>query len=446
MAAVDKSQYEIFLVESNHNDPKKRRTVDISQGVVGFTYFENIMSPTLTARAIIVNTGGGVSDEDGNMVGVYNGLPFRGGERVIIKIAPNTANNKSLDFSQDTTRYFFVSSVSDVMVDAQREIFTLNLISREAITNETVRVGKKFPVSQKISDSVEDIIKNYLKSDKISDIDETINPYGFIGNLKKPFSIITWLASKSVSESKDNSAGFLFFETIDGFNFKSIDKLISQEPIKPDYTYKPNVINKSDPKKDFNILKYNIDRSQDLLSKLERGAYSSERYYINPVSFKPDIRHFKSTDYLGKDGINTLGDESVHLPYISDDSDKHLGELPTRIFVGMLDVGTIEKNASDKGWNDPIEINADPAKVQAQSMMRYNQLFSQVVEITVPLNTNLTAGSVIRCIFPRIDRAQRKDEDKNTSGLYMIKELAHYFDTQGSFTKLKLVRDTAGRK
>ena len=79
-------------------------------------------------------------------------------------------------------------------------------------------------------------------------------------------------------------------------------------------------------------------------------------------------------------------------------------------------------------------------------MMRYNQLFSQVVEITVPLNTNLTAGAVIRCIFPRIDRAQRKDEDKNTSGLYMIKELAHYFDTQGSYTKLKLVRDTAGRK
>ena len=108
MAAVDKSQYEIFLVESNHNDPKKRRTVDISQGVVGFTYFENIMSPTLTARAIIVNTGGGVSDEDGNMVGVYNGLPFRGGERVIIKIAPNTANIKVLIFlkiQQDISLY-----------------------------------------------------------------------------------------------------------------------------------------------------------------------------------------------------------------------------------------------------------------------------------------------------------------------------------------------------
>ena len=44
-----------------------------------------------------------------------------------------------------------------------------------------------------------------------------------------------------------------------------------------------------------------------------------------------------------------------------------------------------------------------------------------MVEITVPLNTNLTAGAVIRCVFPRIDREERKDEDKNTSGLYMIK-------------------------
>ena len=26
----------------------------------------------------------------------------------------------------------------------------------------------------------------------------------------------------------------------------------------------------------------------------------------------------------------------------------------------MLDVGTVEKTTTDKGWNDPAEINADP--------------------------------------------------------------------------------------
>ena len=81
---------------------------------------------------------------------------------------------------------------------SEKETFTLNLVSREAITNETVRVGKRFPSSQKISDSVKNIVEKYLSSNKLYDIDETQNPYGFIGNMKKPFTILTWLASKSV--------------------------------------------------------------------------------------------------------------------------------------------------------------------------------------------------------------------------------------------------------
>ena len=61
-------------------------------------------------------------------------------------------------------------------------------------------------------------------------------------------------------------------------------------------------------------------------------------------------------------------------------------------------------------------------------------------------NTNLTAGSVIRCEFPQLSKAKRKQPDPEISGLYMIKELAHYFDGKGSYTKLKIVRDTFGRK
>ena len=443
MAAVDASIYEKFIVESADGS----RTVDIRQGVVGFIYYENILAPSVTATVVVVNTGGTIRGKDGKMQGIYNGLPLRGGERVIIKIAGNSKSNDGLDFSKNVTQYFYVASIQNVDVSAEKELFTLHLVSRESITNQTIRVGRKFPTSQTISDSVSDIIKDYLKSDKFGTIDQTQNKYGFIGNLKKPFSVITWLASKSVAYNgpgKDSTAGFLFYETQEGFNFRSIDNLINQDPFIEDYTYSPGVVKFDDPRKDFKIIKYSIDRNQDLMGKLQRGAYSSERYYINPVSFKPDIRHFKSTDYMGDDGINNLGDEKISLPTIDDD--KSLGDLPTRIFVGMLDVGTVEKTTTDKGWNDPVERNADPAKTQAQSMMRYNQLMSQIVEITVPLNTNLTAGVVIRCIFPSIDRSKRKSPDVQSSGLYMIRELAHYFDSKGSYTKLKIVRDSSGRK
>ena len=443
MAAVDASIYEKFTVESADGG----RTVDIRQGVVGFVYYENILAPSITATVVVVNTGGTIRGENGKMQGIYNGLPLRGGERVIIKIAGNSKSNDGLDFSKNVTQYFYVASIQNVDVSAEKELFTLHLVSRESITNQTIRVGRKFPTSQTISDSVSDIIKDYLKSDKFGTIDQTQNKYGFIGNLKKPFSVITWLASKSVAYNgpgKDSTAGFLFYETQEGFNFRSIDNLINQDPFIEDYTYSPGVVKFDDPRKDFKIIKYSIDRNQDLMGKLQRGAYSSERYYINPVSFKPDIRLFKSTDYMGDDGINNLGDEKITLPSIDDD--RSLGDLPTRIFVGMLDVGTVEKTTTDKGWNDPAERNADPAKTQAQSMMRYNQLMSQIVEITVPLNTNLTAGVVIRCIFPSIDRSKRKSPDVQSSGLYMIRELAHYFDNKGSYTKLKIVRDSSGRK
>ena len=155
------------------------------------------------------------------------------------------------------------------LLDEGTETFTLNLVSREAITNETVRVGKKFPTSQKISDTVDDILKNYLKVDKINSIDETQNPYGFIGNMKKPFTILTWLASKSVSgkskTGEGSSAGYVFFETQDGFNFKSIDALMEQKPYRKDFIFSPGVISSNDRNKDFKILRYNIDRNQDLM-------------------------------------------------------------------------------------------------------------------------------------------------------------------------------------
>ena len=444
MAAIDKSIYEKFLIESADGT----KTADISEGVIAFTYFENIFSPYLTARVIVANTSGAIEGDDGNLQSIYNGLPLRGGERVLIKIAGNSKTNEGLDFSQSPDQYFYVASVTNVLLNEGTESFTLNLVSREAITNETTRVGKKFPTSQKISGSVEDILKNYLKVDKIGDIEETQNTYGFIGNMKKPFTIITWLASKSVSGSakpgEDSSAGYVFFETQSGFNFVSIDKIMESKPYKVDFVFSPGIISTDDPNRDFKILTYATNRNQDLIGKLERGAYSSQRYYINPVSFIPTISVFKSDDYQGK--ANNLGDKEVALPKIDDKSEKTLGDLPSRIFVGMLDVGTLEKDARDEGWNDPVKRNADPQRIHSQSMMRYNQIFTQVVDIQIPLNTNLTAGSVIRCEFPQLSKAKRKQPDPEISGLYMIKELAHYFDTKGSYTKLKIVRDTFGRK
>ena len=62
---------------------------------------------------------------------------------------------------------------------------------------------------------------------KFSEIDDTSNTYGFIGNMKKPFNAFDLVTSKAVDNQ--NNSGFFFFQTHDGFKFRSISKLIEEE-------------------------------------------------------------------------------------------------------------------------------------------------------------------------------------------------------------------------
>ena len=55
-------------------------------------------------------------------------------------------------------------------------------------------------------------------------VENTRGSYDFVGNLRKPFSTLISLASKSVPDvSKNATAGFVFFQNQYGFKFASID-------------------------------------------------------------------------------------------------------------------------------------------------------------------------------------------------------------------------------
>jgi hypothetical protein len=437
--SIKKSIYEELILESND----QKRTVDIRSGTVSIDYYEDIFSPTITAKIRVVNTGDSIQSRDnegnpdGDFQSIYNGLPLRGGERVSIKISGNSETNPGLDFASKETDYLYVSSITDVSSESQKESFVLNLVAREAITNETTRVPKKYPTSSTIDTSVRDILREYLKTDKIGTIDRSQNKYGFIGNLRKPFTILVWLASKSVPNiSGDATAGFLFYQTKSGFQFRSIDNLITQEP-KATYVYTDVNQSSIERNNDFEILKYSTNRNQNLLEKLRLGTYSSTRMFFNPLdfTFTPQEQGvFRLNDYVNK--TKNLG-KKLELPNIQNAANQNLGDVPTRILTQILDIGTLDKDVS-------VSENSDPFKYQSQAIMRYNVLFTQTLDMTVPSNTNLRAGDIIECAFPKITNSQGKEFDDEQSGLYMIKELCHHFDTDASYTSMKLIRDTFG--
>ena len=440
MSASEASSFEELILESND----QKRTANLTAGVVSVDYYEDILSPTVTAKIRVVNTGDSISPKDpqdsskvdGPKQSIYNGLPLRGGERLVMKILDQGKTFKGeektgLDFSSDPKKYLFVSSITQVLQETQRESFLLNLVSREAITNETTRVMKRY--NGTISSSVTKILKDVLKMDESRySVENTRGSYDFVGNLRKPFSTLISLASKSVPDvSKNATAGFVFFQTQDGFQFASIDSLIKKES-KATYTYTD--VNESSiiRNNDYKILQYSVDKNQNLVENLRMGTYSFVRLAFNPLTFT-----FSQTkyNYGAKEGIKNLG-RDLELPKISDDATQTLNQLPTRTVSQIVDVGAATEVSKNPNYS--------AEEYQGQNIVRYNLLMTQSISMMVPCNTDLKAGDIITCEFPKISREDSSEIDSETSGKYMIKELCHHFEAKRSFTSMTLVRDTFG--
>mgnify|MGYP001403986020 CR=1 FL=1 len=60
MSASKSSSYEILTLESND----QQRTVDIRTGTVSVDYYEDIFSPTITAKIKVANTGTSIVSKD----------------------------------------------------------------------------------------------------------------------------------------------------------------------------------------------------------------------------------------------------------------------------------------------------------------------------------------------------------------------------------------------
>lgn len=427
MAARDASIYEEILIESGDG----KRTIDMKLGVVAIRYFEDLFSPTIAVEVTVTNTGGSIKTDDGSFQSIYSGLPLRGGERVFIKISGNSDTNK--DGIDLLDQPLYVSKINNVIREGQRETFVLKLVSREAITNETTRLYKKYSRAQ-VTDHISNIIKESLQSQKTLTSDNASNQYGFIGNLKRPFDVLTMLASKAVPDT--GVPGYFFYETIDGYNFRSIDKLIIEGKAKPKYTYYHQEDQNFEKSTDNRILSYSVDRNNDLLEKLRMGTYAS--FF---AQYDPYLCEF-SKSAEGKRTINDFAKNATFLgdppeiPKLFGSGNFDFANVPSRIVTSVLDIGSLEKDVSYDRGNDAKYYQRD-------ALFRYNYLFMQTLTMTVPLNLSLRAGSVIKCNFLKIS-SNNKEFDRENSGLYMIKELCHHFDGTQSLTSLKLLRDTFG--
>ena len=113
----------------------------------------------------------------------------------------------------------------------------------------------------------------------------------------------------------------------------------------------------------------------------------------------------------------------------------------------ILDTGTLPTgDSTQEQIKKSGEENFAVANIHNQSMMRYNQLFSAQMTITIPGDFSLHAGDAIFVDTPEIKDNKNDKVDSQQGGLYIISDLCHYISPQDTLTKMNLVRDTFGRK
>ena len=437
MAASQSSVYEKFIILSA--DGQNRADIANAEfRVTSFDYYENILSPFITGTVVISSTSGAAQskeDRQNRSGSLHSSLPLRAGCQLLVKIKNEIG--EPLDFSVESDEYkkLYVTDVNVLDKNSTSETLQIRFSSRTSWLNETGKVTKRY--TGKISESVKKILKDELSLDdsKIT-VDPSSNSYSFIGMNKRPLDLIAMLCIRSVPSNVANP-GYFCYETKSGFKYLSADTLISQDAFERIYKYNGQPIATAETKDDSNNYKmasFNTTHHQNLLSQIRSGVYSSKNVFFNPSTLGfTEIDITVEDKKLTKDPkFSSLGKKEDPPPFLFGGKG---GKRYHRIQSAIFDVGA-EAATTD--------VNNSPELYYAAGSTRYNILFSQVYSATVPCNTDLEAGHVLKLEIESNSQDKEQGPDESQSGNYIIQALHHHFEPNKSTTSMNLIRDSYG--
>ncbi len=454
------------LITSNN---KKLVPVDLIQGFVRLEYRESVLQDSIKVNYFFADAGGvqffkkpGSKSDYLYTKNLREGLPLVGTEDVRLEFEDKQEVKLKVNLN--------VNKITPIYEDAGKEIVNLSLVSEEFIRNEEASARVKIRYDGNITDNVERILKDNLKTKKKLNLEPTLEAYNFFGNGRKPFYMLNYLSKSSVptggsdgnggtagktDEKKNWDAGFLFFETAKGYHFKSISKLFSQAK-KKSFIYNESTDKAAVPAGyDGKILEQSSDNAINAQQKMMMGAYNTKLILFDPFNCEYKVikqnaaekKVVKGSQEMKAKGIQTAG---KNLPYLNEKFDTDYtrttymlvdtGSLPT----GEYKEGSTGKEDEQVKKNDKNNFRA--AEVLNQAIRRYNQMFSAMQEITIAGDFSLHAGDVVYVDIPSIKEEKDDTVDKQSGGLYIIADLCHLVTPDGTWTKLNLARDSFGRR
>ena len=418
------------------------KSVDMMTGSPRIEYRESMIDHTVRLSAAIVETGNTLHQGD-KTISAAEALELQGGEKVLFKY--NDSKGNTLDLSKDSS--LRLTNKSFEIKSFKSSTYLLQAVSKEFLDNKLLerRVTRRY--SGKISDSVRTILKDDLKTDKDPFISPTLNTISDFGLRKEPFEVILELQQMAIPDlngAKGKTAGFFFWQTANGFYFKSPDEIFNSKPIRK-YIYNFKVDSNLPAGYDDKILEFTANRSFDVERQMDNGAFGTVTETFDFYSQEVN----KNAPLLAPEANKILSGKK--LPNYGEYFKKPTNYHATPESIGMA-YGT--RDSVDQQLKKSKEENFNVSQTIAQANQNYRQRLNYMIEIKIPADFSLHAGDLIQCDLPQLATAKTPDRSPIDSGIYMILELCHFISpsakssrTDSSFyTGLVLVRDSYGIK
>lgn len=436
----------------------RTRSVSVLGGTVRVLYWESLLADSVRATVTFTDAGNTLSTQKRGQghgkrkkkVSAVEGLPIIGKEKVNLKFTDNHKN--TIDFNIGNDNNLIMNSIVNLPTDSEtsNKTYMLDLASPEFVENEDGETRVKVCLEGPIEKMVQTILEDNLKTERdIEDVEKTKTPttFSYTANNKKPFYIINKLSKKAISEENQElgvSAGYFFWETSEGYKFKSIDTLLSgKQKISILYNETPDSTNKGLPAGyDVKALTLEMNNKVNVQQKFAAGTYSTRFFSFDPYTTLYDV---PITD--AKEEEESLKLAGERLPVLSDD--RLGGKSYTKSIFQLAATGQINIGEVGEQLDKSKLSSYDYKDISNQANMRYNQLFASEVVVTIPGDFSLHAGDTVFIDLPETGETENKscaDEVNNEdSGVYLISDLCHYITAKETYTKLNLIRDSFGR-
>lgn len=236
---------------------------DISLIMVELNVYESIFNHTISAEIVIDDTDNKIKN-----------FPITGHEWV--RFTFDTPGKSEI------VQHLRIYKISSRQLEKdKRQMYILHCVSDVEYTNAQLRISKAYK-NMLISDIATDIQENFLDS-SFDTLETTKNLFHIIPSYWSPFYTMSFLAARANSASYKGS-NYVYYQTVDGFNFVSIEKLCDTVPVVKYLSqpgnirdlsvvdgYKPRTIDVDQ----VSVISYRFETNFDTLENIVEGMYSN---------------------------------------------------------------------------------------------------------------------------------------------------------------------------